>query len=191
MTTNASDTQDLGPQQGAVPVTESDVARVGGIDLESSQYYQEEGRRAELSQATVQRHIEEVQSDGSGFGPTITAQLDELLALGHLDGLTIASADGLVIAEASREPNGEVMAAIGAVFEYVADRAQHAGIISTVDEMTLVGAGGGLAVVRYFPGMQRRFFVIAFAKARCSYRRVTTLVLKRCGPLLERRFGGD
>lgn len=158
------------------------------VDLESSEYYREEGARHERSEAVMQQRLAEQAAEPVGFSQAITAQLDELLTLGKLDGLTIASADGLVIAESSRLPNGEIMAAIGAVFEYVADRAQHAGIISGVDEMTLLGSQGELAVVRYFPQLEQRFFLMAYARQRCTYRRVTTLALKKCGMLLERKF---
>lgn len=162
---------------------------VRGLDLESSDYYRETGERAELSEVVLQKLREEQAAEPEGFARTITTLLEELLALGRLDGLTIASADGLVIAETSRLPDAEIMAAIGSVFEYVADRAQHAGIVSGVDEMTLLGSKGELAVVRYFPGLERRFFLMAYARERCSYRRITGLALKRCGVLLERKFG--
>lgn len=160
-----------------------------GVDLEASEYYREVGAKAELSVAVVQKIHEEQAAEPEGFAHAVTRLLHELLELGKLDGLTIASSDGLVIAEASRLENGEIMAAIGAVFEYVADRAQHAGIVTAVDEMTLLGTKGEMAVVRYFPGLDRRFFLMAYARERCTYRRVTGLALKRCGLLLERKFG--
>lgn len=164
---------------------------VHGVDLEASPYYREVDEKAELSAAVVQKIQQEQEAEPGGFAHAITGQLEELLALGKLDGLTIASADGLVIAESSRLPNGEIMAAIGSVFEYVADRAQNSDIVTSVDEMTLLGSHGEFAVVRYFPNLERRFFLIAYTRQRCSYRRITTLVLKKCGPLLERKFGNS
>lgn len=168
---------------------DSGVARVGAVDIETSAYYREVGERAERSEEVMKKLQEEQQAEPGGFARAITAQLEDLLALGKLDGLTIASSDGLVIAETSRLPNADIMAAIGSVFDYVADRAQHSGIVSSVDEMTLLGSSGELAVVRYFPGMGRRFFLMAYARERCAYRRITGLALKKCGVLLERKFG--
>ena len=160
------------------------------VDLEASEYYREEGERTERSADVVRRHREEQESEEiSAFSRTMTARLEELLVLGQLDGITVASSDGLVIAESSHLPNGEIMAAIGAVFEYVVDRARHAGIVSGIDELTLRGSDGEMAVVRYFPNLGQRFFLMAYARRRCSYRRITTLALRKCGPLLERKFG--
>lgn len=181
------DTSNSAPTGSAAPA--SGVAKVGAVDIESSDYYREAGERAERSEEVIKRIEEEQQAEPGGFARAITAALEELLALGKLDGLTIASSDGLVIAETSRLPNADTMAAIGSVFEYVADRAQQSGIVSSVDEMTLLGTRGELAVVRYFPALDRRFFLMAYARERCAYRRITGLALKRCGLLLERKFG--
>ena len=160
------------------------------VDLEASSYYREEGARTEHSAEVVEKLARESESEEiSEFSKTITSRLEDLMFYGKLDGITIASSDGLVIAECSKLPNGEIMAAIGAVFEYVVDRARHAGIISGVDEMTLIGSAGEMAVVRYFPNLGQRFFLMAHARERCSYRRITTLAIKKCGPLLERKFG--
>ncbi|MBX7209307.1 MAG: hypothetical protein K1X78_13400 [Verrucomicrobiaceae bacterium] len=177
------------PDIATEPERDAPPSFVRGLDLESSEYYRGVGRRAEESEAVMRKVQAEMEAEPGGFAKMITRELEDLLALGRLDGLTIASSDGLVIAEASRLPNGDIMAAIGAVFEYVAERAQHAGIVSGVDEMTLLGTNGGLAVVRYFPRLDRRFFLVAYARERCTYRRITGLVLKRCGRLLEKKFG--
>ena len=158
-----------------------------GVDLDRTDYYREAGERAEISEELIRKHLEE--QEHGGFAVAITAALEEYLALGKLDGLTIASDEGLVIAETHRLENADIMAAIGAVFEYVADRAQHAGIVSGVTEMSLLGTDNELAVVRYFPNLGRRFFLMAYARHRCSYKRVMNLALKKCGTLLEKRFG--
>ena len=162
------------------------------VDLEASDYYREEGARSKRSAELVQQHLDAQTSEEiSEFSRTITSRLEELLILGKLDGITIASSDGLVIAESTSLPNGEIMAAIGAVFESVVDRARHAGIIADVDEMTLLGSDGEMAIVRYFPNLGQRFFLIAYARKRCTYRRITSLAVKKCGPLLERKFGKE
>lgn len=158
-----------------------------GVDLDRTDYYREAGERAEISEELIRKHLEE--QEHGGFAAAITAALEEYLALGKLDGLTIASDEGLVIAETHRLENADIMAAIGSVFEYVADRAQHAGIVSGVTEMSLLGTDNELAVVRYFPNLGRRFFLMAYARHRCSYKRVMNLALKKCGTLLETRFG--
>ncbi|MCB1237551.1 MAG: hypothetical protein KDM91_20975 [Verrucomicrobiae bacterium] len=160
-----------------------------GVDLGGTDYYREADQRAEISEELIRKHQRQDELEPGGFSSAITAALEECLALGKLDGLTIASSDGLVVAETSRLPNSEIMAAIGSVFEYVADRAQHTGIVTGVDEMTLLGSDGELAVVRYFPNLNRRFFLMSYARHRCAHRRVTNLALRKCGALLERRYG--
>ncbi len=160
-----------------------------GVILERTNFYREADERAAATEAVVEKLRQQQAAEPGGFSATITAVLEELLALGKLDGLTVASDEGLVIAETHRLPNGEIMAAIGAVFESVADRAQHAGIVAGVEEMTLQGTAGEMAVVRYFPRLDRRFFLMAYSAKKCCYRRVTNLALIRCGALLERRFG--
>lgn len=165
-----------------------DLSRHTSADLDRTEYYREAGERAELSEDIVRRLREEQESTPEGFAAMLTAALEECLTHGNLDGLTIASDDGLVIAETHRMENADIMAAIGSVFEYVAERAQHAGIVSGVNEMTLLGSGGELAVVRYFPGLGHRFFLMAYARKRCTYRRVTNLALHKCAALLHRRF---
>lgn len=170
------------------PLPHDAVPQFTPPDLERTEYYREAGERAELSAEVVRRLHEEQERAPGGFAAALTAALEECLALGSLDGLTIASDDGLVIAETYRMENADIMAAIGSVFEYVAERAQHAGIVSSVNEMTLLGSGGELAVVRYFPGLERRFFLMAYARKRCTYRRVTNLALHKCAALLQRHF---
>ncbi len=162
-----------------------------GVDLERTDYYRDEGQRAENSEEVIRKLSQQAQAEPGGFAAALTSILEGYLALGQLDGLTIASDEGLVIAETHHLQNADVMAAIGAVFEYVADRAQHAGIVSNVAEMSLQGTSGELAVVRYFPNLKRRFFLMAYARQHCAYRRVMNLALKKCGALLERRFGND
>ncbi|NOY00693.1 MAG: hypothetical protein GXP30_13335 [Verrucomicrobia bacterium] len=161
------------------------------VDLNATEYYRDADKRSDQSAELIRKYQDEEQILASGFSQIITSFLEDFLALGKLDGLTIASADGLVVAETSRFENADVMAAIGSVFEYVAERAQNTGIVSEADEMTIRGKKGELAVVRYFPNLNRRFFLMAYARQRCNYRRVTNLALSKCGFLLEQKFGNS
>ncbi|MCF6313632.1 MAG: roadblock/LC7 domain-containing protein [Verrucomicrobiales bacterium] len=167
----------------------SEASQPFGVDLGESAYLQESlARRERISEVMAGQEVEKT-SAGKGFAERITMLLEELLASGHLDGLTIVSDDGFVVAETYSLKNAEVMAAIGSVFEYVAERAQACAIVDQVDEMTIKGCAGEMAVVRYFPNLGRRFFLMAYARKSCAYRHVTNLALKRCGILLLERFG--
>ena len=126
-----SEPPDHSPEPGFAGAPPDSLSVFPGVDLARTDYYRDAGERAELSEEVIRRHHEEAWGPG-GFAAAVTAALEESLAMGKLDGLTIASADGLVVAETSRLPNAEIMAAIGAVFEYVADRALHSGIVSGV-----------------------------------------------------------
>ncbi len=167
----------------------SDEVMAYGVDIESSSYYQKEAARATRIEGVIERDKTEKKSGRSEFSALITSLLEEFLDLGKLDGLTIVTDEGLVVAQTCSFNDADVMAAIGSVFEYVAQRAEDAKIVSIVDEMVIKGFDGELAVVRYFPNLEHRFFLMAYARQSCAYRKVTNLVLKRCGQLLEKRFG--
>lgn len=186
MTTDSYTSSEYATPEGGVE--DKNPAKVFGIDIEAGDYYREANERIDNTNELIKRHEELTDSDQNGFSNTITSLLERFLALGKLDGLTIASEDGLIIAETHNLQNADIMVAIGSMFEYVAQRAQDTGIVIKVDEMTLYGTGGELAVVRYFPNLKRRFFLMAYAKKTCSYRRITNLALKQCGVLLEKKF---
>ncbi|MCF6312681.1 MAG: hypothetical protein L3J39_09550 [Verrucomicrobiales bacterium] len=152
-----------------------------GIDFEAGNYYREASERLDRTSDLIKQHEKIAVDNQRGFSENITALLEKFLTLGKLDGLTIASEDGLIIAETHNLENAEVMVAIGSIFEYAAQRAQDSNIVNTVDEMTICGIDGELAVVRYFPNLKRRFFLMAYAKKHCTYRRITNLALKQCG----------
>lgn len=168
-----------------------DEAPVFGVDIEAGDYFREASKRSDHTSELIREHKEADEKDLGGFSHVITSLLEELLSLGKLDGLTIATEEGLIIAETNRLPSSEIMVAIGSMFEYVAQRAQDTGIVSKVDEMSVCGLEGELAVVRYFPNLERRFFLMAYARKHCTYRRITNLALKRCGNLLEQKFGNS
>lgn len=160
-----------------------------GIDIEAGDYFREASERIDHTNELIRQHDEIQQNEQSGFSDTVTALLEKFLALGKLDGLAIASEDGLIVAETHNLQDADIMVAIGSMFEYTAQRSQDSGIVSKVDEMTIYGIDGELAVVRYFPKLKRRFFLMAYAQKNCSYRRITNLALKQCGALLEQKFG--
>lgn len=152
------------------------------VNLETSESFLRTNERLGRSEEIV-RHYQE---HGPMYASArLTAILDELVESGQVAGLMISSPDGLVIAESHRMEQADLLAAISAMFEYVVNRVQTAGIMPRVEEMTLRGKGGELVVVRYFPGACQQFFLVAFAPHHCPYRRVTNLALKRCLPILE------
>ncbi|NOY00773.1 MAG: hypothetical protein GXP30_13745 [Verrucomicrobia bacterium] len=174
--------------KGTATNEDADKPSSFGIDIEAGDYFREASKRIDRTNELIRQHEELKENEVSGFSETITSLLEKFLSLGKLDGLTIASEDGLIIAETHNLKNAEIMVAIGSMFEYAAQRAQSTGIVRVVDEMTVYGLDGELAVVRYFPNLKRRFFLMAYAKKHCSYRRITNLALKQCGTLLEQKF---
>lgn len=168
--------------------------RVGWVDLdrvhlsetaplEDSPAYQQMQRRLESSEEVLRAN--EARSD-LRLEDQLTAILDELVAGGGIEGMMIGSDDGLLVAQSKSMVQAEVLAAISSLFEITTARAQREGLVARVDEMTLRGLDGEQIVVRYFPGLHGRFFLIAYARKQHTYRRVTTQAMRRCGALLHR-----
>ena len=181
-------------EQTAKPADESQ--RLGWVDLEKvalpatpqlaeSDAYRQMRDKLDSSEAVVREH----EARGAiHLEAQLTAILDALVTSGGMDALMIGSDDGLLVAQSSSASKGEILAAISSLFEQTVSRAQREGLVSRVEEMTLRGFAGEQLIVRYFPGLPR-FFLIAYAARKCTYRRTTNLALRRCGDLLERMFG--
>jgi predicted regulator of Ras-like GTPase activity (Roadblock/LC7/MglB family) len=171
---------------------EGTQARIGGVEIEGvaltqaprldeSDNFQRMADRLEISEQVV----EKLRARGEFHLETLLVQtLDQFVALGGLDGMMIASDEGLVVAQSSAANRADILAAVGSLFENTVKRAQSEGLIESVEEMTLRGFGGEQIVVRYFPGVEKRFFLIAYSREPRSYRRVTARALKICGDLL-------
>ncbi len=114
----------------------------------------------------------------------LRAVLQNALDRSQLAGILIATRDGLVIAQVSREASHDHLPIIGALIEETTRRAEAEGIIGRMDELLFRGAGGELVAVRYFRETGQDFFLLVHAPRRCAYRRETNRILRECGPLL-------
>ncbi len=110
--------------------------------------------------------------------------LEQCLAETSLDGLLIGTRDGLTVAQVAHAGASEILPVIGSLVEDMATRAEREHVVGTMDEIVLRGAQEELVVVRYFPETGRRFFLLAHARQRCTYRRGTNRIVRECGPLL-------
>ena len=177
---------------GSVDSPTESENRIGSVDLddvfltqaphlEDSDDFKRMGDRLQVSEevfASLQKrsdfHLEDL----------LTETLDGLVAGGNLDGMMIASDEGFVIAQSSEVDQGEILAAMGSLFESTVTRAQNESLIKSVEEMTLRGFDGEQIIVRYFPDLEREYFLVAHSAKHCAYRRDTTRALKICGELL-------
>jgi predicted regulator of Ras-like GTPase activity (Roadblock/LC7/MglB family) len=170
------------------------TARIGGVEmdevhlipephLEASGAFREMTDRIQVSAAVVDslRKRGDPQLDR-----LLTATLDELVAAGQLEGLLIGSDDGLVVAQSTRLASADLLAVVGILFEATVRRLEDEKMIEAVEEMSARGVQGEQVVLRYFPGLGRRFFLLAYAREQTAYRRTTTRALRRCGELLAR-----
>lgn len=119
----------------------------------------------------------------------LTEALDGLVAEGKVEGLLIGSEEGFVVAQSSRLDQGELLAVVGVVFEMTVRRLQLEGVIPSVQEMTARGTNGEQIVLRFFPDLPRRLFLLAYSRQSATYRRTTARALKRCGEILARAVG--
>ncbi|MFO1490360.1 MAG: hypothetical protein U1F77_05030 [Kiritimatiellia bacterium] len=120
----------------------------------------------------------------------LTAVLEATLAEGKLDGLMVATDDGLVVAESHRMERGEVLAAISTLCENIASRLRRENVLEGIEEMSIRGSHGEQIIVRYFAGIDQRYFLLGFSRRLVPYRRAMTVTLRRCGELLDKHFPG-
>ncbi|MDX1984397.1 MAG: hypothetical protein SFV51_29260 [Bryobacteraceae bacterium] len=143
--------------------------------------------RLQLSQEIV----EAMEARGElALDQLLTRALDRIIGQCELEGLMIASEDGLPVAQSSGVSRGEIPAAIACLCESTVRRAQAEGMVESVEEMTLRGFGGEQIIVRYLPGFDRRFALVAWSKQPCAHRRATMTAIRRCGELLALALEG-
>lgn len=164
------------------------VTMIAAPDLEDRPAFQEMAERLDRSGDVLERYSPE---RITRLADELTAVLDENIATGHLDGLMVASRDGLVVAESHRMANGELLAAISTLFESVVARMRAEGVLRDIDELTIRGSHGEAVIVRYFPGLGHHYFLLGFAAGRTTYRRTMSQTLRRCGALLLSRLPGN
>jgi predicted regulator of Ras-like GTPase activity (Roadblock/LC7/MglB family) len=114
----------------------------------------------------------------------LTEALNALVATSRLDGMMIATDEGFPVAASEASEQGEVLAAICCLFATTVRRTQSEGLIPSVEEMTLRGFGGEQIIMRFLPGLEKRYFLVAWSTAKCSHRRATATALKTCTRLL-------
>ncbi len=183
------------PRLGAVEL--DDVPRISAVELEGvhliepprldeSENFQNMLHRLEAGEQVVDslRQRGQLRLD-----VLLTAELDRLVNQCGLTGMMIASDDGFPIAQSSAMAQSETLAAIGCLFHLTVRRTQAEGVVEKVEEMTLRGFSGEQVVVRFFTGLDQRYFLVAYAKQPCSHRRATARALKYCGDLLRLSAG--
>lgn len=169
------------------------VSRVGWVEMEKVTRAGQPPAGPSAGFLAMQRTLEQSQrvfADSQARGDLkleeqLTAVLDGLVAAGDISGLMIGSDDGLLVAQSGAMQQGETLAALSSLFEMTVARAQREGIVRKVEELVMRGAAGEFVVMRHFPQMPH-FFLIAYAAQMCTYRRLTTQALRRCGDLLRR-----
>jgi len=119
----------------------------------------------------------------------LTAALDRIMAASGIDGLMIASQDGFPVALSSGLARGDILAAVSSLFQSTVCRARDEGVIPSVEEMQLRGFAGEQVVVRFFPGMEQRFVLVAYSSSQRPHRRATAKAVRECGQLLQRETG--
>ena len=163
-----------------------DLASWQAKELLSGEGFAEMTARRERIDELMERYAA---NQGAGLSELLTVVLDDWVGSSKVDGLMIATDDGLMVAKSSVGRAGEHMAAVAAMFEDIVKRIQDGVIVKSVRELTLRGADGELVVVRNFDGLDGRFFLLAYAAKQVTYRMVTNRVLKEAGVLLSAHFG--
>jgi hypothetical protein len=163
-----------------------DVRLIAAPSLEESGDYRRMSDRLQVSEAV----IDSLRERGDlRLDELLTQALDGLVGEGKVEGLLIGSEDGFVVAQSTRLDRGELLAVVGILFESAVRRIQEERLIDAVEEMGARGAGGEQVILRYFPGMERRFFLLAYSRQPAAYRRTTARALRICGEILARSVG--
>ena len=165
-----------------------DLASWKGKELLTGEGFAEMTARRERIEELMERYAS---NQGAGLSELLTIVLDDWVKNSKVEGLMIATDDGLMVAKSSDGRADEHMAAVAALFEDVVKRIQDGVIVKSVRELSLRGADGELVVVRNFDGLDGRFFLLAYASTQVPYRMVTNRVLKEAGILLSTHFGNS
>lgn len=118
----------------------------------------------------------------------LTEALNEVVLSCRLAGMMIATEEGFPIAvsqvQGTTQEQDEVLAAICCLIAATVRRTEKEGLIPAVDQMLMRGAAGEQIILRFMPGLQARYFLVAWSKYPCLYRRATARALKLCSTLL-------
>ena len=159
-----------------------DIALIQEPHLEQSTQFHEMSERLRDSEAIV----EALRKRGEWpLDKLLTDALDSLVASSRLDGMMIATDEGFPVATSRCSDQGEVLAAICCLFATTVRRTQSEGLIECVEEMTLRGFGNEQIIMRFLPGLDKRYFLVAWSTKKCSHRRATATALKTCARLLS------
>jgi predicted regulator of Ras-like GTPase activity (Roadblock/LC7/MglB family) len=171
----------------------SSTLRIGGVELddialiqephlEDSTQFHEMAERLRDSEAIV----EALRKRGEWpLDKLLTEALESLVASSRLDGMMIATDEGFPVATSRCSDQGEVLAAICCLFATTVRRTQSEGLIECVEEMTLRGFANEQIIMRFLPGLDKRYFLVAWSTKKCSHRRATATALKTCARLLS------
>ncbi len=170
---------------------ESD-SRIGSVELEAIALTQEPHledsvdfkKMADRLEVSEEVFLALQRQSGFHLEQLLTDTLRHLVAEGGLDGMMIASSEGFLIAPSAGLDQGDILAAIGSLFESTVGRAQNEGLIAAFEEMSLTGFNGERIAVRYFPNLDREWFLVAYSRSKCTCRPATSRALKLCGELL-------
>lgn len=99
----------------------------------------------------------------------------------------VCTDQGLLVASAGDELEGEILAGLTSLFDDIVLRAERDLGVTRVDEVTLADEGRGRIVIRPIPvtAETTRFFLVARVPADATWRRNTTLMCKDLGGLLR------
>ncbi len=155
--------------------------------LNSDGFAEMETRRSRVEK--LLQHKEDSQNEG--LSDFLTMIMDDWVDLSHIDGMMIATSDGLMVAQTTEGKAKENMAAIAALFEGFASRIQCGSIVDEVSELSLRGSKGELIVISHFENLQHDFFLITYASKQVDHWFINKRVLKECGVLLAKHFGNN
>lgn len=175
-----------------MPTDITNAGRIGSVDLDQITLIQE----PRLEESTQFHEMSERLRDSEtifnalrkrGDWPLdrlLTEALNALVTSSRLKGMMIATDEGFPVATSEASDQGEVLAAICCLFATTVRRTQNEGLIPSVGEMTLRGFAGEQIIMRFLPGLDKRYFLVAWSTGKCSHRRATASALKTCTRLL-------
>lgn len=182
----------MNPQTDAGNISEESANRIGAVEaptvsfasaeaLESSPTFKamegrlrEGARIASINECRSLHHLEtELGSELEACGRTH-----------RLNGLMIASPDGLVIAKSAKLEQELVVAAIAALCEGVCTRIRGEALLASVDEITLRSRNGGRLTIRTFTAMEQTFLLVIRSRHAVPMW-MSDEIIARCGRLLN------
>lgn len=137
--------------------------------------------------------VVDVHSEHSGLAPASTDYLEhqleailrDMLTAGHLLAVTLTTEDGLPIASLEGMDSTGILAGLSALFSEVGVRAEQLLEWPPLDELSLSNQKGVRLVIRLLHTRHARILMVVLVPAHQTYRRVTTVAIRRLLPLLE------